>query len=710
MNDWLKIVCLLVSLLAVANVQAAPPNFCALPLFESEFVAGLNKNVLPNLGEYELLGDELTQPDSQTFELMGNASIKYENKILYSERLSFDLTQSIASSQSALRFAQNDVQITGDNAVINWLSHTAAVKNVRYYLPQSSASGQARAFHIDQANFRLEHATYSTCNPEQLGWRIRASQINLNNNTYWGSAKHVRLEIGPVPVFYLPYVSFATQGRKTGFLPPQFSNSSASGFGLASPFYWNIAANRDATITPRWLSKRGLLFENELRYMGERHRGQVQVEFLSKDALRASDRSLYALKHAAQVGRRIDWRVNVAEVSDIYYFRDFGNSLDNVSRSYLDRQVSLRMGGDSWALSGLLQDFQVLETNIDQPYRRLPQINLYSEQRYRYFEVFQVSEYSLFSLPNGLRSQRLVFSPALTLPLRRRWMHWQPQLFAHISQYWGDEVGAGSRRLIPGFSLDSGLVFEKKSKTNLQLLKPRFFYLYIPDRNQQDLPMFDSRVADFQYAQLFSRQRYIGNDRLGAAHRMTLALDSHWLTMGGVERMSLGVAQTYYLADQTANFDTESTISAGSLQSAAYSRLFLASDISAEANILLLSEKIQAEKGSFRLNYAGKAASASLGYRYRNLLGGQVSTSVVVDLTRPWSLSGRLKYSIDTQQVQEAYLGAEYNACCWSVRAVASRYTNRQGETDTGVALQIELKGLTSIGSRLEDKFSFTRL
>jgi len=698
------------SLVAVSNAQAAAKNFCSVPLFDYEFDSERSKDVLPNSGEYVLLGDELTQSDAQILELSGNASIRHENKVLYSERLSFDLSNNIASSQSALRFAQNDVQITGDNAAINWLTHTAVVKNVRYYLPQSSAGGQAQAFYIDQADFRLEHATYSTCNPEQWGWRLRASEINLNNKTYWGSAKHVRLEIGPVPVFYLPYVSFATQGRKTGFLPPEFSNSSLSGFGLASPFYWNIAPNRDATLTPRWLSKRGLLFENELRYRGERNRGQVQVEFLSKDALRAANRSLYALKHDAKVGKRIDWRVNVAQVSDIYYFRDFGNNLDNVSRSYLDRQVSLRIGGDFWALSGLLQDFQLLETSIDQPYRRLPQINLYLERRYRYFELSQVSEYSLFNLPNGLNSQRLVFSPALSLPLRRPWMHWQPQLFAHISQYWGDEVGAGSRRLVPGFSLDSGLVLEKKSKTYSQLLKPRFFYLYIPNRNQQALPMFDSRVADFQYAQLFSRQRYIGNDRLGDAHRMTLALDSHWLTLGGVERMSIGVAQTYYIADQTTSFAAESTISAGSLQSAAYSRLFLASDISAEANILLQSEKIQTEKGSFRLNYAGKAASASLGYRYRNWLGDQVFTSAVIDLARPWSLSGRLKYSIDTQQIQEAYLGAEYNACCWSVRAVASSYTNRQGEVDTGIALQIELKGLTSLGSRLEDRFSFTRL
>ncbi len=692
-------------LFAVSNAQAVPEKFCAMPLFNSE----LRHSILPNAGEYVLLGDELNQRDSHTLELSGNASIRYGNNILRAEQLSFDITNNMASSHSELTFEQEDVQITGHQASINWLANTVAVQNVRYFFPQSSGTGEARAFTIDQADFQLQHATYSTCDPQRLGWRIRASQLNLNYKTHLGSAKHVRIEIGSVPVFYLPYVSFATEGRKSGFLPAQLSNSSSSGLGVSAPFYWNIAANRDATITPRWLSKRGLLLENELRYMNQRNRGQIQVEFLPNDVLRASDRSLYALKHDAQVGKRIDWRVNVAQVSDIYYFRDFGSNLDSVSRSYIDRQLSVRAGGSFWSFSGLAQDFQVLETGIDEPYRRLPQLSLYLEKKYRYFAFSQRSEYSYFNLANNLSAQRLVLLPQVTLPIRRRWMHFEPKVFTHVSQYWGDEGIAGDSSVVPGVSLDSGLVFARTTEANLQLLKPRLYYLYIPPRDQQNLPIFDSRVADFQYSQLFDYQRYVGNDRLGAAHRLTMALDSFWLTSGGVERMSVGVAQTYYVANQQAYFDAEPDVEAGSVQSAGYGSVYLSTDISVAGNILLQNDKIQAEKGDFRLNYSGKSASANLGYRYREILGNQMSASSVIAFAPSWSLSSRLLYSIEELQIQEAYVGVEYNACCWSVRAVASRYINRQGELNSGVAVQLELKGLTSLGSRLEDRFSFTR-
>src|SRR5581483_5019199 len=83
---------------------------------------------------------------------------------------------------------------------------------------------------------------------------------------------------------------------------------------------------------------------------------------------------------------------------------------------------------------------------------------------------------------------------------------------------------------IPITSLDTGLVFERDARflggNVVQTLEPRAFYVYIPYRDQHRIPAFDTAIDDYNFGQLFSENRYLGNDRVGDANQLTLALTS----------------------------------------------------------------------------------------------------------------------------------------------------------------------------------------
>src|SRR5690606_22498323 len=98
-------------------------------------------------------------------------------------------------------------------------------------------------------------------------------------------------------------------------------------------------------------------------------------------------------------------------------------------------------------------------------------------------------------------------------------------------------------------------IFEREAQffggDYLQTLEPRLYYLYVPYRRQDDIPLFDTSRFDFGFAQIFAENLYSGGDRIADANQLTAAVTSRLIEPEtGAERMRVIVGQRYYFRDQ----------------------------------------------------------------------------------------------------------------------------------------------------------------
>jgi len=288
----------------------------------------------------------------------------------------------------------------------------------------------------------------------------------------------------------------------------------------------------------------------------------------------------------------------------------------------------------------------------------------------------------------------------------------------HARQYWLDGSGTSDSTpsvVVPIASVDGGLVFERDwsafGTKFLQTLEPRAYYVYIPYRNQNNLPNFDSAEDDFNFAQLFSANRYLGNDRIGDANQLTLAVTSRLLEpTTGAERLRVAVGQRFYFRAQQVTLGNETPQAAGTsdLLALAEGRI---TDAWALAGLVQYNfDSSRTERFDIGLRWTpgpGRVVNASYRYDLNNEnaapgTGGllkQFDVSAQWPIAPRWTMLGRWNYSLADRKTLEAVLGVEYNADCWSLRVAAQRLTTTTETTSTSVYAQIELNGLARFGT-----------
>ena len=546
--------------------------------------------------------------------------------------------------------------------------------------------------------------------------------------------RHGTLRFGNLPVAYLPSGSFPIDGRrKSGFLVPKLGTSDRTGVEFEAPYYFNLAPNYDATLTPRLLSKRGLMLGGQFRYLTERHRGELLGEILpdDRDASQSDPdiRGAASWQHQGNLAPRLATDINLNYVSDDNYLEDFGNNLDIASTRQLERRGDLRYWGEDWNLLGRLQYFQTVDKNIpneDRPYSRLPQLLYLLDKPDQHFGLTYHldSEYDYFdhSDANRVVGHRFALRPAVSLPLRRSYGHLTPKLSVHYRYYdlsnTEPEQGDNPSLTIPTFNLDSGLVFERQAdwfgNASTQTLEPRLFYLLTPYENQDDLPVFDTSLVGFNFNSLFRENRFTGRDRIGDANQLTLALTSRTLSeRAGTELLRASIGQIYYFRDRDVQLPDEPTATDNSSILAAETAARLSANWSTRANLFWNPhDGGQTENASVELHYQNpKNRIFNVGYRYNR---GDETTDAITrisdtDLSFRWPFGenlhfiGRWKYSLFYERTMDSFAGFEYDRCCWILRALARHYIeDNVDDSNTTFMVQLELKGLGAIGSRVD--------
>ena len=648
--------------------------------------------------------------------LTDGVTITQGDRHLSAESANYDAADRRFDVQGDVEYRAPDLRLKGGSGSWNALG-TSQFTGAEFELPLRPARGSAEILAMNRAgDLKLETVRFTTCPIGNNDWEIRASNIDIDQRTQQGKGRNVRIDLKGVPILYTPVISFPVgNARKSGFLFPSFGNSDKSGFELSVPYYLNLAPNYDMTLTPFLLSRRGLGLGLDYRYLTERSKGKFGTDYLPGDDLAGNDdRRLSTLTHRTDITDVLRVDAELSDASDSSYFEDFGLGPDGTSITFLDRFIHLSWLGEGWRLDGQVQDYQTIDFSVaplDRPYSRLPQLAFTGLWPMRGgFQTTLDAETVWFERDEGVTGLRLDATPGVAWSVRGPGYHFEPSAAFRATAYdlAGTAPGADDTpdRSAPILSLDTGLVFERDAgdrKQFIHTLEPRLRYTWIPFRDQDDLPVFDTALPDLNLVQLFRTNRYVGADRLGDANEVAAGLTTRLLRAeSGQQYLTATIGQRFYLESprvvlpgEVAEQRSASNV-VGEIELTAWrdwsSRVAMEWDY-ADSNTL---------RGEASLQYRPSPDTvANLGYRYREGLLEQWDAGFAWRLSPTWQIYARQVYSTKEDKSIDRFAGFEYSGCCWSVRLVARNYvSNRTGESDNSVLFQVELKGLSSVGTR----------
>src|SRR5215469_305718 len=421
----------------------------------------------------------------------------------------------------------------------------------------------------------LKGVTFTTCPKYDDSWLIRAGSIVLDTGTQVGTARGARIDFMGVPLLYSPWLSFPLDtGRKSGFLFPTIGNTSSSGAQLSLPYYFNIAPNQDFTFEPTLYSKRGADLGGDYRLLNSWQRGELQWNYLPYDSVYGASRSRVQLNDVAELPRDYRLTLDAQNVSDSLYFQNFAQSPEGTSTAFLNRSALLSYRDEHWLLNAQAQQYQTIDDTLpvdDRPYARVPQLVLGSRYSYDFLRYGFDSEVVNFQHaagaigPEGWREDLM---PQASLDFTGAGYFLRPALAWRYTAYQLDELLPGEvhapSRSLPLASVDTGLLFEKATGSRNQrtlTLEPRVLYLYVPYRNQDQLPVFDTAIPDLTPVQLFSTNRYVGPDRVSDANQASVGVTSRLLDAGdGRQFLAATIGQTYYFSTPRVTLPGETPI------------------------------------------------------------------------------------------------------------------------------------------------------
>jgi LPS-assembly protein len=652
--------------------------------------------------------------------LSGGVNMRQGNRRLVSSKAELDQVTNKARFEGNVQFREPGLLMLSDNAQIDTTTQEAIFDNAQYVIHEDGLRGKAeRIIRLEDKRLRLEDGDYTYCPPYSEAWKLNADSIVLNKEKGYGEAEDAVLKIAGVPVFYTPYFTFPIDDtRRSGFLYPSIGYSNDSGLDLAVPYYFNIASNLDDTLTPRIVSDRGFLIENELRYLNSWSSNTLNTAYLPDDDVKKDDRWLLGVNHKGRLANNWHTDIDFTSVSDVDYFEDLDTNLEVIRQDHLDQKASIAYKANNWQFQAKAHDYQTIDDDSKAPYKRLPQLSLIGDNEFGSGGNFTYeAEYTQFDRNiNGLTgSDRVIgdrrfFLPSISYLWQSPWGYLKPELGLWNSSYSLENqvTGYSSSPSVsaPILSVDSGLAFERVlASGSIQTLEPRFFGLYVPEENQDAVPDFDTSSLTFNYQSLFRQNRFSGYDRLGDAQQISLGLTSRLYTESGNETANFSIGQAYYFKDRTVQLDSSiPDETEGQSDIATQATWYVSPNFKASLDAILSHSNLKATETNTRLRYNSDINHQfDFSYRYKEDKRDQTDLSFIWPINNQWTGIGRWLYDVEDSDNLETALGLEYESCCWKVSFAGRRWLDDTDKFDTGVFLNFTLKGLGSFGSGSSD-------
>jgi LPS-assembly protein len=748
----------------VPGAASAPPPTCALgvlkcPKRKVDFSMCTKNDLLdtyvpglPTDGDRSLVkavanANRVSSSDAQHYLFEGDAEIQRFDQFLRAQTIRYDAETTDYDAVGNVRYQDRGMVMAADSAKGNAdLDQCTLDGSVRYQLLSSRGNGSADTIVMDdKQHAKLTNSTYSTCNLSDQQWSIRGKEMTLDQNAGEGVGRDVTFRVHDVPIFWLPYMSFPLDDRReSGFLYPDIGYSDRRGMDVSIPYYFNLAPNYDATLTPRLMTDRGLMLGGEFRYLTDigvgafnfealpNDRG-VDDENLLNDETLPDDRWWYKWTNTTGFNENWSAGINLNRASDKRYFEDFGRGLYTSAISFLPSSAYLYGHGSWWNASIGGDTYQITDPTIaDQyePYHRLPRLTFNGENPVLGdFTAGINSEFIKFGKDHAIEGDRLDLFPYISFPIETASYFIRPQLgyryttydLQHL-QYAPTLTDKSPDRGVPIFSLDTGLVFERSMQFGdsawTQTLEPRAYYLRVPYRNQDDLPIFDTQEIPFSFGELFRTNRFVGADRQMDANNLSLALTTRFLEDAtGEERIAASIGEIRYFDDQRVQVpnvprtDFGGSTYAGELDFHINDRWRVTLDQQWNPN----TDRTDLSAVTLQNRFGGNGI-LNLSYRYRRDFLEQVDVSTLVPVTDSWRLIARWNYALNNplalptdphgtgSRTLERFFGFEHDTCCVAFRVIARHWIhNAEGDADNAVYFEIEFKGIGSFGQTSDD-------
>ncbi|MGH8671642.1 MAG: LPS-assembly protein LptD [Burkholderiales bacterium] len=651
------------------------------------------------------------RPDS-SLTATGNVEVHKGDQTLFADKVIYEAPTDEVTATGNVRLQDPGNVAEGPYLRFNLETRSGEMDNATFQFLENRARGSAsKAIMKSPTETELEDASYTTCPIGQDDWFLRAKHLDLNRVTNVGTAQHASVAFMGVPLLYTPWMTFPlNKQRKSGFLSPSLGNSDSSGAEFMLPYYWNIAPNQDATIAPRYLSKRGAQLIGEYRYLEPQYGGSINLEWLPNDNAKGETRHFVWVQHQQTLGYGFSGSINYQEASDDDYFRDLTTTVTSTSRVNLPREGSLHYSNSLFSVQARAQSYQTLQDAGDlivEPYDRLPQVSLSALKQDIFGADLTLSgEFVSFDHPDRVDGERFTVYPSVSLPLPiSSFAHVTPKIGYHFTDY---SLNRGTSddesRALPIVSVDSGINIDRfwtiGQQRFIQTVEPRIFYLYIPFRDQDEIPTFDTADADFNYAQLFAENRFVGGDRVGDANEMTFALVTRLLeTDSGRERVRAAIGQRLLFDDQRVTLSR----AINSRSTSDLLATFGAQITDSWAFDTGWQYDTEAD-GTRKLNFGtyyrpGPGKSVNFAYRFIRDSVKQFDVSAQWPLTTHLSGLARWNYSMRDDKTLEALAGLEYDGGCWVVRLVGHRLVTESNTEEDAVFVHLELNDLAGLGS-----------
>lgn len=654
----------------------------------------------------------------------GNVEVRRADQYLASDHVRYDLASGRAVMPGPMSYRDAQFWINAERAEYGLRDQDGEFENVTYGITGSSAHGRADHVRVEGgAHSWLTGIEYTTCPGEEPDWQLSAKELELKHDEGVGYAKHARLDFKGVPLLYVPWMTFPIDDRrKSGFLFPFLQKANDNGFEIGVPWYWNIAPNQDATITPRYFTDRGAMLGAEWRHISRSSGSRVDFDVLFDDDITGETRYRYEAQHEQGISEQWHAGLDLNRVSDEDYFLDFGDNLAQTSLSYLRSQAGIDGGGRYWTFAVTADDFQVIDSAVgpeEEPYRRLPRLTWTLDRPIGGTGLLWSieSEAVYFSRDVGVEGARADVFSAVTWDKDLGWGYLRPSVGYRWTGYELEDTEPGQPgspdRGLGIYSFDSGLRFDRlQADGDVQTLEPRLFYLYVPFEEQGELPDFDTGPLTFGFSSLFHHNQFTGADRQSNANQLTLALSTRTFSAEtGRERWRLSVGQMLFFEDRLVTLPDEA--SSATMPDDNVSP-FLAefswnpfNRFNTRAGIQWDWENSELDVAMLGADWVGERGQLlGFEYRFRRDRVDQVDLRALWPLGQNWRVFSRVNYSFEDSDLLEAQAGVEYESCCWAVRVVGRRYLrDREGEFRDAIYLELQLKGLASVGRRTQTLF-----
>jgi len=690
----------------------------------------------------------------------GDALLRKQGLTVKAQRIEYDQSQNTLKALGNVKITREGNTFEGPSLSLQVDSFQGQFLTPKFSLLKGGGKGEASEIEfIDPQRAIIRNASYTTCTrvqgPSWLPeWVLKAASLQVNEEDNTIQAKNLQLRFMDVPILAAPSLTFPlSSSRQSGFLAPLIGIDTVSGIEVSSPYYWNIAPNRDATLSTTIMSKRGVALDSEFRYLEPDNQGQTRFNLMPTDSLRQQSRWGLSSQHVGGIDTgssvlgRLGVNVNLNRVSDDNYWRDFPRAGLSLTQRLLPASGSLHWTQGDWSMMTQVLQFQTLQdisSPITPPYDRSPQVLAqYNKWDLKGFDVGLTADTTRFQadysrIPGGTSSilrngQRSFAAAQISRPWLKSWGYVVPKIQLHGTRYQLDTALANGQletnRLLPTFSLDTGLIFERDAsyfgRSLRQSLEPRAFFVRTPYKDQSLLPSYDSGATDFNLTTIYAENPYVGQDRIADSNLVTLGVNSRFFDANnGAELARFGVAQRYRFSDQLVRLPGEQPVASGFsdiLIGAGVrwdNRWTFDSTLQFDAQTHLTTRTTLTTRFSptpyrvFNTAYRrtrDQSEQIDVGWQWplRDFSLANDNSPANTQILEPgqglgadrWYSVGRMNFSLKDRKMVDTLLGLEYDSGCWLGRVVYERLQSTTSTSRSRILFQLEFVGLARVGS-----------